>query len=727
MELRKISVMAALCMLVVCGIWQTANAAESCFNVGCGQSHYDFSGDPIPADFFGPGSDPFDGVIQLDGANSSGPDTIVSRDPFDLPDPPPVTDIIQIELVALNLVSCEPITVTTGGSPDELWDVQVELSPTPAPVGQMTITRTHDNGGTFTCEFYVQPVFTFTKVSNPADVQVLDMGLEGRPPSQMNSTIPYLWQDTSPKANPPCDGQGFYPLGSQPMVMQGTEMLLELHPPDPCRAFIALSTAEQWQAALNSGLVVPPDPVWPAYMAAWQEPGEGLPYPDNTFLDPELSVWPGGTCSPPPDDGLPSPGLVMAWGDPCDPCMPDGASTSSAWMYQYPQDPDLTNVTITITVFPPCGMNVVSFGMQDINVNFRAWYWNVAAAPGPGTLQCGVGTTIIINTALTGTGAANPAAASFMNTIGPPAFDITQVQSLIFDENNVWVAATAVPPPGTTVLRPWNYWRDLIITPNVQIKPTDPVKWSQPPVEVGPAIFLGWDELSVDSNPPLMADDWKCEDPRPVTDIHWWGSFLDWDNPDPPIMPTAFHIGIWTDAPQDAANPFSHPDEMVWEYICTNYQWNFAGYDKDPRNSTNPMVHDSCFQFYCDLPDPNWFYQKPMINGQGRVYWLSIAAVYPAGYTPQYPWGWKTRPHFFNDDAVRIFSIVNGTWPPVVGSKYDSGEPVEFPEKISWDLSFELTTNESEPNEPNTDLNLDGITNLVDVVFTVRRWLLVWP
>jgi hypothetical protein len=297
--------------------------------------------------------------------------------------------------------------------------------------------------------------------------------------------------------------------------------------------------------------------------------------------------------------------------------------------------------------------------------------------------------------------------------------------------------------------RPWNYWYDLIITPNDSVKPDDPVKWSQPPVEIGPRIFLGWDELSVRPWRPLMADDWLCEDQRPVTDIHWWGSFLKWLEPEPPLLPDAFHFGIWTDVPKDADNlhSFSHPGKLIWEHVCRDYKWNFAGYDKDPRKTDTtdptlshvtdttviqPAVHDSCFQFYCNLPQDKWFYQKPRENGKGRVYWLSIAAIYnPDQGDPQYPWGWKTRPHYFNDDAVRIWKLVDGsgseTWPPVKGVVWQDGKPVEFPQGISWDLAFELTTNKPEPVGPSPDLNLDNIVNWLDVAIVANSWLETIP
>jgi len=61
-----------------------------------------------------------------------------------------------------------------------------------------------------------------------------------------------------------------------------------------------------------------------------------------------------------------------------------------------------------------------------------------------------------------------------------------------------------------------------------------------------------------------------------------------------------------------------------------------------------------------------------------------------------------TRPHFFNDDAVRIIDVYDkeaGTsvWPPTVGNMCGIAEPILDAGGVSWDLAFELTTLE-EPN-----------------------------
>ena len=79
-----------------------------------------------------------------------------------------------------------------------------------------------------------------------------------------------------------------------------------------------------------------------------------------------------------------------------------------------------------------------------------------------------------------------------------------------------------------------------------------------------------------------------------------------------------------------------------------------------------------------------------------NIFWLSIAAVYPAGAgVGQYPFGWKTRPHVPvpADDAVRIFEPLH----PAPGGSFVSGEPIEYPPGTSWDMAFQLTSCQQAP------------------------------
>lgn len=149
---------------------------------------FDFSGFPIPADFFDAGSKPFASKVELRGAplnrysdkqghahNAAGVDTVVERlTPAKLPAGFPSRASVDIELTALSLRSPRPIVVDVNGHPQR-WEVAVEPSPSRRSEGKMTITRNNARGGTFESELYVYPQFTFVRQGDGVR-KTLDVG-----------------------------------------------------------------------------------------------------------------------------------------------------------------------------------------------------------------------------------------------------------------------------------------------------------------------------------------------------------------------------------------------------------------------------------------------------------------------------------------------------------------------------------------------------------------------
>jgi beta-lactam-binding protein with PASTA domain len=143
---------------------------------------------------------------------------------------------------------------------------------------------------------------------------------------------------------------------------------------------------------------------------------------------------------------------------------------------------------------------------------------------------------------------------------------------------------------------------------------------------------------------------------------------------------------------------------------------------------------DACFKFDQLLSENEWFHQEAN-EPNGTIYWLSIAAIYN-GNTPQYPWGWKTRPHYYKDDAVRIQTLVGSQWPPTVGSVWGSGVPIRLPEYpdpcgVSWDTTFVLTADRKyvplkwrwTDDADRADLVEDGKIDFKDFAILAQHWL----
>jgi len=187
--------------------------ADDCFRTECGGgTGFSFCDSAIPAGFFGPGSDPFTGSVEMGGKDMGGaPDTVARRlQAMEFGPSLPANGSTPIELVQLNLTSCEPITVTFDGQAAQQWDVGATLSKTAPGPGTMAVTKTHANGGTFTAEFPVQPMFTFTRVGNPRDMRALDTGSGRLPPFLLSSEGTWVHRTSFSSSVAPC-GQNFVP------------------------------------------------------------------------------------------------------------------------------------------------------------------------------------------------------------------------------------------------------------------------------------------------------------------------------------------------------------------------------------------------------------------------------------------------------------------------------------------------------------------------------------
>ena len=76
----------------------------------------------------------------------------------------------------------------------------------------------------------------------------------------------------------------------------------------------------------------------------------------------------------------------------------------------------------------------------------------------------------------------------------------------------------------------------------------------------------------------------------------------------------------------------------------------------------------------------------------------------------------------------------DGTWPPVLGSTciMTDVDPVEWPLGVSWDLAFELTTNEPAYIDDPIAGDIsgpagvpDGSVDLIDLSVVAANWLTV--
>lgn len=297
-----------------------------------------FPPDPIPPDFFAPGSQPFFGTIQFAGEplGVAGPfqlgvaDTVIQRkSPLELGAPPSV-DQIPIEIVALHLVSVNPIVVQYSMGPPEPWSVRVDLSPVrQAPDGTLDVQKSQPSGGTFDTLLPVRPRFTFTRLSDNQTRVLDDRDWSLQAP-------PTPWTDA-----PGCPGDarllpllsGPWCLGAQgglrqPLVLQqpGVQLVLSLAastpivpPPQVDPTAVVAASAELGpgcvigpRARVGNGAVIGPGAVvgararvgdaavlgGNAMLADGARLGSGAVVDDGSFVGPGTDVRNDATLGP---------------------------------------------------------------------------------------------------------------------------------------------------------------------------------------------------------------------------------------------------------------------------------------------------------------------------------------------------------------------------------------------------------------------------------------------
>lgn len=130
------------------------------------------------------------------------------------------TGIIDAQIVALSLVSINPVPLDFGGGP-QLWDVSVGLDPSNASEGQINVLTHDPTGGTFDSFFDIFAIVSFDEVGGTTHVE--------SPIHDQITSAGSPWSHTpgpgSPE-HPHYPGGGFYP---GPIMHTGP------HPPTPIR------------------------------------------------------------------------------------------------------------------------------------------------------------------------------------------------------------------------------------------------------------------------------------------------------------------------------------------------------------------------------------------------------------------------------------------------------------------------------------------------------------
>lgn len=255
-------------------------------------------------------------------------------------------------------------------------------------------------------------------------------------------------------------------------------------------------------------------------------------------------------------------------------------------------------------------------------------------------------------------------------------------------------------------------------------------KWAQPP-DMGTGENMksfskyGWEPGQGDWI--LRADDF-VSDGRRITDIHWWGSYIDFkmdkESAEPPTnrvdKPVEFILSWHSDWPTNHDHSYSTPSNLLAEirvplehchevYYGSVFQW----------WKTEPFVWEHEYQYYVDLMDPDLDEiipdLGPWFESNGVVYWLNIQAVFTndwyAGESEHNGWGWKTTPpeYQWNDRSVFATNFGPSGLDWQVGH-YPTGMATHPLFDQPMDLAFELTTDEVGTNRWSTPIVITNFT-----------------
>ena len=160
-----------------------------------------------------------------------------------------------------------------------------------------------------------------------------------------------------------------------------------------------------------------------------------------------------------------------------------------------------------------------------------------------------------------------------------------------------------------------------------------------------------------DEDPIILADDFLCIESGAITEIHFWGSWL---NDIAEFNLLSFEVSFWSDIPDpDGAGPlYSMPGNLLWTDIFdyTRYSEEIFIILQDPE-----WWYDPLNQLLIPAADHQIWHYKFMIDEEeafiqydSDIYWISIRTFDPTNPEEIYFFGWKTceLPLHWNDDAV---------------------------------------------------------------------------
>jgi len=159
--------------------------------------------------------------------------------------------------------------------------------------------------------------------------------------------------------------------------------------------------------------------------------------------------------------------------------------------------------------------------------------------------------------------------------------------------------------------------------------------------------------LDGNSNPAVLADDWRCSESGWVEDLHFWCSWRE----DIVGQIASIEARIYSNDPDGPEGYYSAPDQLLWQQTFLAGQFQVAG----PWSGNQGWIHPG-YGYYYD--DHTQYFQvniegivDPFQQTRDEIYWLGLYITSTGGEI-----GWKTTQDSWMDTVVYWNSGGSGQW-----------------------------------------------------------------
>jgi len=224
-----------------------------------------------------------------------------------------------------------------------------------------------------------------------------------------------------------------------------------------------------------------------------------------------------------------------------------------------------------------------------------------------------------------------------------------------------------------TGLRDWPHYEDEPSMSSLTQTPGQAIKWLQEPDLSRTGVDMdATTDLPPLACPEILADDYECTIPGPVTQIEIWGSWYQDILIGNDAGNATFTLSIRKDVPATSiAAGYSMPGAVLWSKVFSKGQFavekvaaDIEGFAIPCESSYSANDHQGVYKYTFTIDPAEAFVQEGTAD-RPVVYWLSVQArlIHPPG-SKGTRFGWKTSLRTWNDDAVWVQADepYTGTW-----------------------------------------------------------------